>query len=157
MMFALHSMASCLLLSYKKVMRVDRTVVLIDDDKDDLEMLQQALAEIDIDHRIIEARDGVQGLKVLNELLSRKQLPCLIVLDINMPRMDGRETFVKIKSEERLSAIPIVIFSTSSSQLDKTFFERYNTPYLVKPIRFRELKNTAERLIKLCYHRSSNS
>ena len=137
-------------------MRIERTVLLIDDDKDDLEMLEQALADIDIEHRIIEASDGLQGLIVLNELLWRKQLPCLIVLDINMPRMDGRETLVKIKSDKRLSKIPIVIFSTSSSPMDKTFFERYNTAYFVKPIKFQELKNTAERLINICYHRSGN-
>lgn len=138
-------------------MRMERTVLLIDDDKDDLEMLQQALAEINIDHNIIEARDGIQGLATLNDLLGKNQLPCLVVLDINMPKMDGRETLMKIKSDETLSKIPIVIFSTSSSLLDRTFFDRYNTAYFVKPIRFQELKNTAERLINICYHRSGNN
>ena len=138
-------------------MRIERTVLLIDDDKDDLEMLEQALSGIDIEHRIIEASDGVQGLAVLNDLLDKKELPCLIVLDINMPRMDGRETLVNIKSDKQLSRIPIVIFSTSSSPMDRTFFERYDTTYFVKPIRFDELKKTAKRLINICYHRSGTS
>lgn len=138
-------------------MEIDRTVLLIDDDKDDLEMLQLALRDIDLEHRVIEARDGVQGLKMLNNFLNKKQLPCLIVLDINMPRMDGRETLVRIKSDEQLSKIPIVIFSTSSSQLDRTFFEKYNTAYFVKPINFEALKTTAANLINICYHKSSNA
>jgi len=136
-------------------MRIERTVLLIDDDKDDLEMLEQALADIDIDHRIIEAGDGIQGLKMLDELKTNKQLPCLIVLDVNMPRMDGRQTLVNIKSDPTYCRIPIVAFSTSSSQLDISFFEKYNTAYFVKPIKFHELKKTAERLINICYHRSS--
>lgn len=99
----------------------------------------------------------MEGLDVLTDLMNKKQLPCLIVLDINMPKMDGRETLIKIKSEEKLSKIPIVIFSTSSSQLDKTFFNKYDTAYFVKPINFQELKKTAARLINICYHRSSGS
>src|SRR5689334_1168246 len=121
-------------------MHIGKTVLLIDDDKDDRELLQQALSEINIDHRIIEAHDGVQGLSVLRELANKKELPCLIVLDINMPRKDGRQTLVEIKSHNLLSKIPTVIFSTSSSQLDKIFFEKYNIAYFVKPINFDELK-----------------
>lgn len=138
-------------------MHIDKTVLLIDDDKDDLEMLQNALRDTDIDHEIIEATDGVQGLKVLNTLMSRKQLPCLIVLDVNMPKMDGRETLVRIKADEQLAKIPVVIFSTSSSQLDRTFFEKYNTAYFVKPINFESLKKTASSLIDICYHKSKKS
>jgi len=78
-------------------------------------------------------------------------------LDVNMPKMDGRETLVRIKSDERLAKIPIVIFSTSSSQLDRTFFEKYNTAYFVKPINFETLKTTAANLINICYHKSSNA
>jgi CheY-like chemotaxis protein len=140
----------------KSDMRIERAVLLIDDDKDDLELLQQALSGIDIEHRIIEAGDGIQGLNILNELMAQKKLPCLIVLDVNMPRMDGRETLVKIKSDPTLSRIPIVAFSTSSSQLDISFFEKHNTAYFVKPIKFDELKKTAERLISICIHRSSH-
>lgn len=135
-------------------MQFGKIVLIIDDDKDDLEMLQHALVDIDGEHRIVEAADGVYGLSVLNQMADKKELPCLIVLDINMPRMDGRETLLKIKSDEKLSKIPIVIFSTSSSPMDKTFFDRYRTAYFVKPINFEELKKTAARLISICYHNS---
>jgi CheY-like chemotaxis protein len=137
-------------------MQFERTVLLIDDDKDDLEMLQQALKAIDGEHKIIEAYNGVDGLGKLNELAASQSLPCLIVLDINMPRMDGRQAFVALKSDARFSNIPVVIFSTSSSQLDKTFFEHYKTAYLVKPINFTELARTAQRMINTCYHGSKN-
>jgi len=138
-------------------MQFGKTVVIIDDDKDDLEMLQQALSDIDVEHSIVEAADGVYGLSMLKEMADKKELPCLIVLDVNMPRMDGRETLVRIKSDERLSKIPIVVFSTSTSRIDKTFFDHYNTAYFVKPIKFDELKKTATRLISICYHKSERS
>jgi CheY-like chemotaxis protein len=71
-------------------MRFERTVLLIDDDHDDLEMLQEALKSIDADHTIVEAHNGIEGLEKLQELAAAETLPCLIVLDINMPKMDGR-------------------------------------------------------------------
>jgi CheY-like chemotaxis protein len=138
-------------------MRIERTVLLIDDDNDDLEMLQDALKTIDADHKIIEAHNGVEGLEKLKELAAAGTSPCLIVLDINMPKMDGRQTFVSLKSDERFSRIPVVIFSTSASLLDRKFFEHHQTAYLVKPIKFNELARTASRMINICFHRSQNS
>lgn len=136
-------------------MRIEKTVLLIDDDQDDLEMLEEALKIIDGGHQTIQANDGVEGLKVLERLLNEQRLPCLIVLDINMPRMDGKQTFVAIKSNKKLCNIPIVIFSTSTSLLDKTFFERNNTAYFVKPVSFTSLTITASRMINACEHRAS--
>jgi CheY-like chemotaxis protein len=99
-------------------------VLMVDDDPDDREMLRKALTEINVEHQFIEADDGVEAMKKLEELLKKGQLPCLIVLDINMPKMDGRQTFVAIKNNNELSKIPIVIFSTSDSVLDTTFFSK---------------------------------
>lgn len=135
-------------------MLIERTVLLIDDDEDDLEMLEQALKIIDGNHKIIEAKDGVEGLKKLQELKNKSTLPCLIVLDINMPRMDGKQTFVSIKADKMLSKIPVVIFSTSTSLLDRTFFERHHTAYFVKPVNFTALATTASRMIRHCIHKT---
>ena len=134
-------------------MLIERTVLLIDDDEDDLEMLEQALKLIDGDHQIIEAKDGMEGLEKLVQLKDKNILPCLIVLDINMPRMDGRQTFVSMKADETLSKIPVVIFSTSTSLLDRTFFERHHTDYFVKPVNFTALATTASRMIRHCFHK----
>src|SRR5215213_9195112 len=108
-------------------MRIEKTVLLVDDDKDDFEMLQEALKTIDGNHKIIEAGNGEEGMVKLKSLMKQGELPCLIVLDINMPKMDGRQTFLAIKSDDTLSKIPVVIFSTSTSLLDRTFFERHHT------------------------------
>jgi CheY-like chemotaxis protein len=141
-------------LEEKKEMRIEKTVLLIDDDPDDLELLQEALQAIDKGHNLLEARDGEDGLKKLEELKGNNELPCLIVLDLNMPKMDGRQTFLAIKSDEKLSEIPVVIFSTSTSELDRMFFEKYNTAYFVKPVNFQALASTASRMIKMCRHKN---
>ena len=136
-------------------MRIEKTVFLIDDDKDDLEMLQEALKVIDVDHSILEAGDGLQALNTLERLVSEQRLPCLIVLDINMPKLDGKQTFIAIKSDKQLRDIPVVIFSTSTNQMDRTFFERYNTAYFVKPVDFSGFTTTASQMMEACYHRAT--
>jgi len=138
-------------------MRIERTVLLIDDDEDDLEMLEEALKLVDGEHKTIQAYNGVEGLEKLENLMQQNQLPCLIVLDVNMPKMDGKQTFVAIKSNPKLCNIPIVIFSTSNSLMDKTFFERTHTAYFIKPINLTGLAITASRMISTCYHRAANS
>ena len=133
-------------------MRIENTVMLIDDDPDDLEILQDAISAIDGRHKIVTASDGVEGLQKLNELSASGSLPCLIVLDLNMPKLDGKQTFVAIKASKQLSKLPVVIFSTSSSMLDKSFFDRYDVAYFVKPVNFRQFVETASRLINYCSH-----
>lgn len=134
-------------------MRIEKIVLLIDDDEDDLQMLEEALKIIDGNHQTIQANDGVEGLKMLESLLEEQRLPCLIVLDINMPKLDGKQTFLAIKSNNKFSGIPIVIFSTSSSVLDKTFFDRHSIAYFIKPINLAGFAVTASRMINACQHR----
>ena len=126
------------------------TILYIDDDADDIQLLQDALSYIDGNYQLKEAADGQEGLEVLHEMKEKKSLPCLIVLDINMPRMDGRQTFHHIRSDERLSNIPIVIFSTSNSQLDKIYFKGKNVEYMTKPINFPHLIEAATRMLDYC-------
>jgi CheY-like chemotaxis protein len=134
-------------------MNIEKIVLLIDDDEDDRDMLQQALHAIDAEHKIVMSSDGKDGLKQLHLLRNSQRLPCLIVLDINMPKLDGKQAFMAIKANEELSKIPVVIFSTSSSQLDRMFFEKYNVAYFVKPIKVCELAIAASRMIGCCSHR----
>jgi CheY-like chemotaxis protein len=99
------------------------TILCVDDDEDDLFMLRQAIESIGTDYRILEAFDGVHALELLQEMKQEGELPCLIVLDINMPRMDGKQTLVALQQDKAFSSIPVVLFTTSSSTLDKTFSE----------------------------------
>lgn len=127
-----------------------KTIFCVDDDLDDLHLLKKAIASIDSEYEIIEAYNGVEALAKLKVLSSSGQLPALIVMDINMPKMDGRETFLAIKNDELLADIPLVILSTSSSVLDRIFFHKKNIEYITKPIHFDTLVSIAEKLLLYC-------
>jgi CheY-like chemotaxis protein len=124
-----------------------KTILYIDDDQDDIELLQRAIDSLDSRFQMLTAFDGEEGLQQLSILHSENRLPSLIVLDINMPRMDGRMTFLNLKADEHLSTIPIVVFSTSNSPLDRLFFERGNVEYITKPVSFDHLVTVAKRLL----------
>lgn len=127
-----------------------KTIVCVDDDQDDLMMLRQAIEDIGTDHQIVEAFDGVHALELLRQMKERSELPCLIVLDINMPRLDGKQTLINIKKDQELSSIPVVLFSTSNSPMDKTFCKAKNVELHTKPFDFKSLYSTANKLLSYC-------
>lgn len=126
------------------------TIFAIDDDVDDLSILKEAIKAADCDCTLITAPNGAEGLKLLEQLKMQGKLPCLIVLDVNMPVMDGRKTYVAIRGDETLQNIPLVVFSTSSSSLDKTYFQAMGAEYITKPVQFNQLLQVAQQFLHYC-------
>lgn len=124
-------------------------ILCIDDDPDDIAMLKEAFRTLKVDYQIVHGSNGEEGLKVLKQL-GPKAKPCLIILDINMPKMDGRETFIAIRKDPAFEHIPIVIFSTSSSPMDRLFFSKKSVEYFVKPIDFQKLSDVARTFLAIC-------
>lgn len=129
-----------------------KTILYVDDDDDDVTMLRSALEMVSGEHQLLDAPDGIQALALLRQLQDKKELPGLVVLDINMPRMNGKETLVALQKDEALSCIPVVLFSTSSSILDKNFSMERNVELIVKPFDFKSLYITANKLLSYCRH-----
>lgn len=125
-------------------------ILYIDDDIDDVEILTSAISTIDENFQIINAVNGEEGLKKLNELIAAQQIPCLIVLDINMPKMNGKETVLALNNDPSVKNIPIVILSTSRSNMDQLFFSKQNVIMLSKPMSFTDYIATAKELINQC-------
>ena len=126
------------------------TILCADDDDDDIQLLREAIKEIDGRYSLVKARDGVDALHQLQTMKEAGTLPCLVVLDINMPKMDGRQTFLSIRNNPDFAAIPVVIFSTSSSSLDKMFFAKKDVEYIIKPINYTFLVDVAQKLLNYC-------
>lgn len=124
-------------------------ILCIDDDPDDIAMLKEAFRTLKVDYQIVHGSNGEEGLKILKRL-GPESTPCLIILDINMPKMDGRETFVAIRKHPEFEHIPIVIFSTSSSPMDRLFFSKKAVEYFVKPIDFQKLSDVAQTFLAIC-------
>lgn len=131
-------------------MNHSHTVLAIDDDEEDLAILQSALGAVDGQCTLVTAGNGVAGLGRLEEMNKEGVLPCLILLDINMPVMDGRETFYAIRRNAAYKHIPVVVFSTSSDELDKVFFSGKATSYVVKPSQYDQLLQVARRFLGYC-------
>jgi CheY-like chemotaxis protein len=90
------------------------TILYADDDADEIDFFCHALKIIDYSVECITAHDGRQALDVLDKI----SMPDLIFLDLNMPRLNGKECLRLIKNNERLKQIPVVIYSNAASKKD---------------------------------------
>lgn len=118
------------------------TILLAEDDPDDALMAREALAESRLVNHLEVVRDGevlMDFLNCRNEHADRsaEDLPGLILLDLNMPRKDGREALKEIKSDPRFRSIPVVILTTSQAEED--IFRTYDlgvNSFISKPVSF---------------------
>lgn len=124
------------------------TILWADDDYDDLQMMREILSKKSTDFEIVEVHNGKEVLEYLKQ--DPTDRPCLIILDINMPVLDGKETLSILKSAEEYKDIPTVIFTTSESELDKLYCKKLNTEMVTKPPTFSTLNAALEKLLNFC-------
>ena len=93
-------------------------ILVVDDDPGDTRMIQLAVAESSFPCQIVTAANGREALSLLHQAGSGPDRPDLILLDLNMPQMNGQETLRAIKADPRLAAIPVVVMTTSSAGRD---------------------------------------
>lgn len=117
----------------------NKTVVMADDDADDCILAKEAFTESGVRASFSCVEDGMELLDYLTRHCApgEKDLPALILLDLNMPRKDGRAALVEIKSQPLLKGIPIVILTTSGEQRDIDFTTRAGADsFITKPESF---------------------
>lgn len=123
-------------------------ILLIDDDHDDRELFEMALQEIRLDADIRTARDGVHALEVL--ACPDGAVPDIIFMDLNMPRMDGRQLLLRLRGQDRFRDVPVIVYSTSSAPAERLSVQRLGaTDYLVKPSSFTALCRDLRDVIRL--------
>ena len=126
------------------------TILCVDDDADDLQLLHESLKGANEDYTVLEARNGRQALDILHKLKVSGDPPCLIILDINMPVLNGKETLSLIKKDEVLRSIPVVVFTTSGSLSDQHFCHLHGAEMITKPPNFRNFKSVVHKLLRFC-------
>jgi len=118
-------------------------ILIVDDDTGDIELTREALSTSKFILRISEVHDGEECMDYLHNRgeYSDALKPDLILLDLNMPRKDGRETLEEIKSDSDLRMIPVVILTTSEAAEDivKTYTVGANC-YITKPVGLDQLQ-----------------
>lgn len=129
-------------------MKHERYILLVDDDPDEHLLFQDALKELKHAPMLSYARDGQQLMQRLSA--DDAELPAIIFLDLNMPRMNGFECLQEIRKSPRLNSIPVVIFSTTSQNqaIDKVYEQGANY-YIRKPNTFALLKEVIERMLEI--------
>jgi CheY-like chemotaxis protein len=118
-------------------------VLIADDDQDDWYFAELAFKEAGLDHAVHFVKDGEELMDFLHQSLSAehsKELPDLILLDLNMPKKDGRVALQEIRSDTRFEKVNVVIFSTCISEEDKAFTSTLGASrHVTKPFDFSEL------------------
>jgi two-component system, chemotaxis family, response regulator Rcp1 len=97
-----------------------KTIFLVEDNRGDIRLIQEALKHSSRQHHIIVARDGVEAMAFLRqdgEYLDAPR-PDLILLDLNLPKKDGREVLAEIKADHNLKYIPVIVLTTSRNEDD---------------------------------------
>jgi two-component system, chemotaxis family, response regulator Rcp1 len=97
-----------------------RTIFLVEDNRGDIRLIQEAFKQSQIDCEIVVARDGIEAIAYLRQdgEYAKAVRPDLILLDLNLPRKDGREVLAEIKSDAQLRSIPVVVLTTSRNEED---------------------------------------
>ena len=114
-------------------------ILLADDDTDDCLFFKDALSQMPIATHLTAVQDGEQLMQLLNRKTNK--LPQLLFLDLNMPRKNGFECLIEIKQHKNLSAMPVVIFSTSYEQEVVNLLYKNGAQYFIrKPPEFRQFK-----------------
>ena len=113
-------------------------------------MIRQAFEQFDGSTELLHAGNGFEALEQLNQAKLNQSLPCLVILDINMPGMDGREALIRIRQSEDFKNIPVVLFTTSSSELDRAFAKKWGAQFITKPLMYAELEELSRQFLTLC-------
>jgi CheY-like chemotaxis protein len=125
-------------------------VLLIDDDHDDHEFFLEAMREIDSTIKCHSLFDSEEAIKFLKD--EKQAVPDLIVLDTNMPKLNGRQILTELKRDPRLRDIPVVMYSTFFSDRDSDEFSRLGAAnYLQKPSKLGDFRKLLSEILTTKY------
>ena len=114
-------------------------VLLVEDDVGDVLLIQEAFADNKVRNRLHTVADGVEALQFLRREgpYADAPQPDLVLLDLNLPRMDGREVLAEVKADETLQQIPVVVLTTSKAEEDVLrSYKLHANAYVTKPVDF---------------------
>ena len=126
-------------------------VLIVDDDADDREILQDAFTNACPEATLVPLENGDALINWMHSC-DPMALPSLIMLDLNMPGKDGRESLKELKADPQFQAIPIIVFTTSSSHRDKkTAYESGANCFITKPDTFDKLVGLSRSICTLWF------
>jgi CheY-like chemotaxis protein len=125
-------------------------ILLVDDDAEDQFIFCDAMKTVGNTEPVYIECCGVDAINYLSSL-RHNQLPCVIVADLNMPRMNGRELLKQLKANERFKDTPVIIYTTSVNETEKQACLRLGAyDYITKPLSYQQSIEMAQMVVKLC-------
>ena len=126
-------------------------ILMVEDDPKDVELTLTALDEYNLANEVVVTRDGQEALDYLNcrgSFASRSDgNPAVLLLDLKLPKVDGLEVLQRLKSDEKLKTIPVVVLTSSHEEKDMVASYRMGVnAYVVKPVDFHEFVNAVKEL-----------
>ena len=118
------------------------TILLVEDNPADARLIKELLNDIDNNNVLHVAQDGIEAMDFLHENCKNdktKLCPQLIILDLNLPRMSGRDVLKAIKTDDDLKTIPVLILTTSTDEVEECY-KSYANCYMIKPVDFNEFE-----------------
>lgn len=125
-------------------------VVYADDDADDIELVEEAFRKYATNVEVVTFQNGSQALSYLKGLTDEDPSPCLIIFDINMPVLTGKEALVKLRQMEKYEDAPVVLFTTSSMPIDRHFAQQYKAGFVTKPLGLEQMEIITKQFINHC-------
>ncbi|MBT1706157.1 response regulator [Chryseosolibacter indicus] len=114
-------------------------ILVVDDDREDHLILSEYFRDIGIENRVHYVENGKYALEYMEKIALDNKLPRLVILDLNMPIMNGTQTLLHMKQSFRLKNVPVIIFSTSENETEKRkCLSLGAVDYLVKPVSYNE-------------------
>jgi len=127
-----------------------KLILCVEDDEDDIALIEETVNEIDSSLRIVAKPNGKEALMFLHRQKEQHYLPCLILLDFNMPVMNGKDVLDSIMKDDVFKQIHVIVFTTSSSLRERLICESYGVEIVTKPNRIAEFKRVLNHLVVRC-------
>ncbi len=125
-------------------------VLYADDDADDLELIREAFEEFSNIIELITFNNGIELLHYVKNIQPLQPKPCLIILDINMPALDGKQTLIQLRAIPDFEEVPVMLFSTSTLPSETIFARNYNAGFVTKPLHTKQIHLLVDRLMVHC-------
>lgn len=125
-------------------------VLYADDDPEDIELVSEAFQVYAQNVELMTFTDGIELLNFIETIDPLHTAPCLFIIDINMPRLNGKETLRRLRRIESFAEVPAVLFSTSSLPADAVFARNFNAGFVTKPLHTNQVHLIIDEIIEHC-------
>ena len=126
-------------------MRNTKPVLLVEDDNVDAMTVKRSIEDLELKTKLVRTTNGEEALEYLRD--EKNEMPCFVLLDLNMPKMNGIEFLKIIKADDRLKKIPVIVLTTSKEDQDVVeSFELSAAGYMIKPVDYKQFVDSMKTL-----------